>query len=102
MLSLPTARCWRARGALPVQARAGTGAQGADATSLFGISLWKATPCGADGRLKVVLTVFSPPRERRGEQRSSPWAWHSLLTDDRFSIKMTDDTRTDTYRVRST
>ena len=38
VLSLPTARCWRARGALPVQARAGTGAQGADVTSLFGIS----------------------------------------------------------------
>ena len=37
-LSLPTARCWRARGALPVQARAGTGTQGADVTSLFGIS----------------------------------------------------------------
>ena len=32
------ARCWRARAALPVQARAGTGAQGADVTSLFGIS----------------------------------------------------------------
>ena len=28
VLSLPTARCWRARRALPVQARAGTGAQG--------------------------------------------------------------------------
>ena len=38
VLSLPTARCWRARGVLPVQARAGTGAQGADVTSLFGIS----------------------------------------------------------------
>ena len=38
VLSLPTARCWRARAALPVQARAGTGAQGADVTSLFGIS----------------------------------------------------------------
>ena len=38
MLSLPTARCWRARGALPVQARAGTGAQGADVTSLVGTS----------------------------------------------------------------
>ena len=38
VLSLPTARCWRARGALPVQARAGTGAQGADVTSLVGTS----------------------------------------------------------------
>ena len=38
MLSLPTARCWRARGALPVQACAGTGAQGADVTSLVGTS----------------------------------------------------------------
>jgi len=38
VLSLPTARCWRARAALPVQARAGTGAQGADVTALFGIS----------------------------------------------------------------
>ena len=37
-LSLPTARCWRARGALPVQARAGTGTQRADVTSLFGMS----------------------------------------------------------------
>ena len=38
VLSLPTARCWRARGALPVQACAGTGAQGADVTSLVGTS----------------------------------------------------------------
>ena len=38
VLSLPTARCWHARGALPVQARAGTGARGADVTSLVGIS----------------------------------------------------------------
>ena len=38
VLSLPTARCRRARAALPVQARAGTGAQGADVTSLVGTS----------------------------------------------------------------
>ena len=35
---LPAAQCRRARGALPVQACAGTGAQGADVTSLVGTS----------------------------------------------------------------
>ena len=48
VLSLPTARCWRARGALPVQARAGTGAQGADVTSLFGISCQLFSSHGVD------------------------------------------------------
>ena len=48
VLSLPTARCWRARAALPVQARAGTGAQGADVTSLFGISCQLFSSHGVD------------------------------------------------------
>ena len=62
VLSLPTARCWLARGgnltpaALPVQARAGTGARGADATLLPGFSSRRARSVPPDRRPLTCLT----------------------------------------------
>jgi hypothetical protein len=49
--------------------------------------VWKTTPCGADGRLKVFLTVFSPPREagRAALFAVVPWVVPFSLTSCRLN-----------------
>ena len=95
MLSLPTARCWLARrgnltpAALPVQARAGTGARGADATLLPGFSSRRALARPQTSHMPHTLDTLRPlrayrllrrlPRPRRcGRYAQAHAAWLAL------------------------